>query len=92
MQKYQNNHRRDYIFDIALSRAWKPDALAGIRFFQETVPAPAEPDAAEQHINKRAERENVVAHQKVLEIEDGRTRPKRPKQREDVKSKQSRER
>lgn len=66
----QHDKRKDvgYIYPCPSGETKSP---AGVGLAAEVVPAPAVAGGAEQQIYERAERQDVVADQKILQVEDG---------------------
>lgn len=70
---YENrqNNQRQNIGHINPCPFRETDTAACVRFVCEILPAPAAFGGAEQQIDKRAERQNVVADYKIFQIHNG---------------------
>ena len=67
----EDNQKGQHILAEGLEPAAEFRPLAGIGLGEEVVPAPAPAVAAEEHHTQRAQRQEVVGHQEVPQIQPG---------------------
>ena len=71
LDEQEQDDEGDYDGDVASYPFGEFGAFSGVGFFQEVFPAPAVTCSTEEYIHQASQREQVVADEEVLQIEDG---------------------